>query len=157
MKYHFSPVRLSVQHVQQRTDGECLVACAAMIFVYLGLPFDYRRGVRLLRIRPQIGTPFFQIRELGKLGISVTYKQGTLLDLHAYLIQGLPCIVGVQTGELPYWQAINVQHAVVVVGLDSEFIYLNDPAFVNAPIQVPLGDFDLAWLEQDEVFAVLIP
>lgn len=157
MKFHFSPVRLPVQHVQQQTTGECLVACAAMVFSYLGLPFDYQRGVRLLRIRPQIGTPFFPVRELSKLGISVVCKHGTLAELHAYLTQGLPCIVGIQTGELPYWQATNVQHAVVVVGLDSDFIYLNDPAFLNAPVQVSLGDFDLAWLEQDEFYAVLTP
>ena len=35
------------------------------------------------------------------------------------------------------------------------FVYLNDPALTNAPIQVPRGDFELAWLAQDESYAVL--
>lgn len=155
MKFHFFPVRLSVPHIQQQATGDCLVACAAMAFDYLGLPFDYQKFSRLLRIRPQFGTPFFHIRELGKLGVTVTYEQGTLADLHAWLTQGLPCIVGLQTGELPYWQHANVQHAVVVVGIDSDWIYLNDPAFSNAPVQVALGDFDLAWLEQGEFYAIV--
>lgn len=157
MKFHFSPVRLPVQHIQQQATGECLVACAAMLFGYFGLPFDYQRFVRLLRIRSQIGTPFSQVRELSKLGIPVIYQQGTLTELYTHLTAGLPCIVSVQTGELPYWQSTKLQHAVVVVGIDSDFIYLNDPAFFNAPAQVALGDFDLAWLEQDEFYAVITP
>lgn len=155
MKFHFPPVRLPVQHIQQQAEADCLIACTAMIFEYRSLPFDYQKIWRLLRVRPQLGTPFFQIRELGKLGVTVTYKRGTLPELHACLTQNLPCIVGVQTGELPYWQATNTQHAVVVVGLDSDWIYLNDPAFLNAPVQVSLGDFDLAWLEQGEFYAVI--
>ncbi len=47
-------------------------------------------------------------------------------------------------------------HAVVVTGLDDDYIYLNDPAFTNAPIQVRRGDFDLAWLAQDEYYALLM-
>ncbi len=146
MAFHFSQIRLPVPHIQQRADGECLVACTAMVFDYLGLPFDYQRGMRLLRIRAQIGTPFYQIRELSKLGISVVYQQGTLPDLHVYLTQGLPCIVGVKTGELSYWQGVNVQHAVVVIGLENDFVYLNDPAFSNGPVRVALGDLiSLGW------------
>lgn len=154
MQFDFSPVRLPVPHIQQEATGDCLVACAAMAFAYLGLPFDYKKFSRLLHVRPQFGTPFFQIRELGKLGVTVVYEQGTLVALHNWLMRGLPCIVGLQTSELPYWQQVNVQHAVVVVGMDSDWIYLNDPTFSDAPVQVRLGDFDLAWLEQGEFYAV---
>ncbi len=35
-------------------------------------------------------------------------------------------------------------------------VYLNDPARPNAPIEVSHGDFDLAWLEQDEFYAALM-
>jgi hypothetical protein len=37
------------------------------------------------------------------------------------------------------------------------FVYLNDPTFLEAPIQVSRGEFDLAWLEKDEVYEALIP
>ncbi|MEZ4732190.1 MAG: hypothetical protein R3E79_34160 [Caldilineaceae bacterium] len=46
-------------------------------------------------------------------------------------------------------------HAVVVVGFDEQSIYLHDPEFAESPINVSYGDFDLAWLEHDEMYAVL--
>jgi predicted double-glycine peptidase len=69
---------------------------------------------------------------------------------------GWPVIVPLRTGELPHWSE-NIDHAVVVVGMDEHSVYLNDPAFATAPIQVPHGDFDLAWLEREEYYAVLAP
>jgi len=65
-----------------------------------------------------------------------------------------PCIAFVKTGELPYWKR-SVDHAVVVAGIDDGYVYLNDPDLPTAPISVSLGDFDLAWLEHDEMYAVL--
>lgn len=62
----------------------------------------------------------------------------------------------IKTGEPPYWNA-DSDHAVVVVGIDDMYIYLNDPDFARAPMQVSHGDFGLAWLERDEFYAVLIP
>jgi uncharacterized protein YvpB len=79
-----------------------------------------------------------------------------LSELHNHLINGHPGIAFIKTGELPYWDE-DMDHAVVVVGLDEKYIYLNDPYFPDAPIQVLHGDFDLAWLERDEFYAVLIP
>jgi hypothetical protein len=57
---------------------------------------------------------------------------------------------------LPYWDQVT-NHAIVVVGLDDEFVYVHDPAFAVAPIQVSHGDFELAWQEWDEFYAVLMP
>jgi hypothetical protein len=41
--------------------------------------------------------------------------------------------------------------------MDDTHVYLNDPALPNAPILVSRGDFELAWLERDEFYAVLMP
>ena len=41
--------------------------------------------------------------------------------------------------------------------MNEEEIYINDPAFARAPIAITHGDFDLAWLERDEYYAVLAP
>ncbi|MDQ3250138.1 MAG: peptidase C39 family protein [Chloroflexota bacterium] len=142
-------------HIRQQSTGECLAACAAMVLNYLGHFVDYQRLIKLLRIQRTVGTPFFHIHELKKLGISVTHQQGTLQQLHTHLTRRSPCITGVQTSQLPYWNHISTPHAVVVVGMDSQFVYVNDPEFATAPIQVDLGDFDLAWLEHDEFYALL--
>ncbi len=151
-----SPVILPVPHVRQRNSGECLAACAMMVLAYLGFSITYGRLLKLLRVRKQIGAPASNIRSLEQLGINVIYKQGTLAELHSHLTNGLPCITFVNTGELPHWET-DSDHAVVVVGLDNEYIYLNDPEFPNVPIQVTHGDFDLAWLDWDEFYAVLRP
>ncbi len=150
------PVILPVPNIQQHDHGECLAACAAMVLTYLGFPTAYRRLLKLLQIQPQVGTPAPNIRQLEILGLNVVYNtQGTLVELHDHLANNRPCITFVKTIELPYWGEAG-DHAVVVVGLDDEHIYLNDPAFTTAPMQVSRGDFDLAWLGRDEFYAVLM-
>ncbi|HFQ93711.1 MAG TPA: hypothetical protein ENK32_06860, partial [Anaerolineae bacterium] len=74
--------------------------------------------------------------------------------LEKHLANGEPVITAVFTGELPYTdEATN--HAVVVVGLDEHYVYINDPAIIQAPVPVPKGDFDLARLERNEWYAVI--
>jgi ABC-type bacteriocin/lantibiotic exporter with double-glycine peptidase domain len=145
-------ILLPVPHMRQRQDGECIVACAVMILNYLGIEVQYEKLLRLLRT-DWFGTPASRLRELETLGIVVIYKQGTLQELHDHLLQGRPCIALVQTLELPYWHNEPNDHAVTVVGLDDEFVYINDPSFSDAPKKVSHGDFDLAWLERDEYYA----
>jgi ABC-type bacteriocin/lantibiotic exporter with double-glycine peptidase domain len=147
---------LPVPHIPQRKQGECLAACAAMMLNYLGHSVNYDKLLKPLRVRTSIGAPASNIRRLENLGVTVIYKQGNWEELQAHLENNRPCMTLVQTGELPYW-AEQSDHTVVVIGLDGEFVYLNDPAFSDTPIQVPRDEFDLAWLEKDEVYAVLIP
>ncbi len=146
---------LPVPHLPQRRQGECLAACAAMLLLYLGLTINYDRLLKLLRVKTGIGAPVFNVQQLERLGVVVSYGQGNLADIRNHLRNNQPCLTPVQTGELPYWDA-DTSHAVVVIGIDDHNIYLNDPAFPNAPIQVSLGDFDLAWLARDEYYAVLL-
>lgn len=149
-----SPIRLSVRHLQQPREGECLAACTAMVLNYLDVNFSYNRLVRILKIQTDYGTASSNIHAVSRFGVRVTYRQGNLQVLREHLESSEPCIVFVKTGELPYWQR-NIDHAVVVVGIDESQIYLNDPDLPTAPTRVPLGDFDLAWLEHDEMYAVI--
>ncbi len=103
----------------------------------------------------EAGTTSSQIRKLESLNLTVIYKRGTFEELQDHLTNDHPCIAFVMTGQLPYWKD-NRSHAVVVVGLDEERVYLNDPDLDFAPVQVSRGDFDLAWLEWDEMYAALI-
>lgn len=157
MTLPISSILLPVAYVPQRRYGDCLVACASMVLTYLGRPVPYNRLLKALRVQPGVGAPFSNLQALERLNITVIYEQGTLLDLHRFLANGWPCIVPVKSGELPYWGNIDTDHAVVVVGMEPASVYLNDPAFANAPLQVPLGDFDLAWFEHGEHYAVLAP
>lgn len=60
------------------------------------------------------------------------YREGTLDDLKQHIALGKPCIVFLDTAQLPYWSE-GTFHAAVVVGIDDTHVYLNDPAFDQAP------------------------
>lgn len=145
---------LPVEHVWQARSGECLPACVAMILGYQQVRLPYAVVRRMLGIVTDVGTPAPNVRRLVQYGFDVVYRRGTLRTLHDLLLANTPPIVFVKTRDLPYWDE-NVDHAVVVVGMDGRRILLNDPAFAEAPIEAPLGDFDLAWLERDEMYAVI--
>lgn len=75
-------------------------------------------------------------------------------DLRSNLTAGHPCIVLLNTGDLSYWPYAT-DHAVLVVGIDEQAVYLNDPAFDEAPIRVSLIEFELAWMEMDFRYSVI--
>lgn len=147
-------VFLPVGHLQQLRDGECLNACAMMVLDYIEYRIAYARLLKVLDIRTGFGAPSYNIRNLARFDIRVTYARGDLSTLYEHLLANQPCIVFLKTGELPYWHRAT-DHAVVVVGMDDEAIYVNDPEFPTSPFRISLGDFDLAWLERDEMYAVL--
>ena len=40
---------------------------------------------------------------------------------------------------------------------DENLLYVNDPAHPEAPVTVPRGDLNLAWLERDYFYALITP
>ena len=146
-------ILLSVPHLLQRSDGDCLAACVAMVLAYLDRVMDYAALLSLLKIRPH-GAPAGNIRRLASLNLNVVYSKTDMVGLEAMLQQGHPVIVFVRTGELPYW-TYSTDHALLVVGYDESQLYVNDPYYSEAPIAVPRGDFELAWLEHDYRYALI--
>ena len=148
-------VLLPVSQIKQRGDGDCLAACAAMVLNFVGRPAEYSQLLSLLKIK-NYGAPAGNIRNLAQLELSVTYSITDVEGLIRLLQSGVPAIIFLRTGDLPYWQH-QTDHAVIVVGYDDEaqFIYLNDPYFDEAPIAVTVSDFELAWLERDYHYAVI--
>jgi hypothetical protein len=71
-----------------------------------------------------------------------------------WIDRGVPDIIFLRTGELPYWQ-VDTPHAVVLAGLEADSAYLFDPAVKTVPITVSSGDLMLAWLHFDYTYAVL--
>jgi uncharacterized protein YvpB len=127
-----------------------------MILDFIGHGVDYLQLLQLLRIR-SYGAPAGNIRLLTQLGLTVDYSVSDIEGLYRQLNDGQPVIVFLRTGDLPYWKH-QTDHAVVVVGFDdvAQSIYLNDPYFDVAPIVVPQGYFELAWLERDYYFATIV-
>lgn len=146
---------LPVPHMPQENDGDCLAACTAMVLQYLQRPLPYSQIRQLLKIRAY-GAPAGNVRYLTQLGFAVVFSQIDMPGLEDWIEQGQPVMTFVRTGDLPHWH-YTTDHAVVVVGYDDDALYLNDPNENKAPIAVPRGDFELAWLERDYAYAVILP
>ncbi len=146
---------LTVSHLKQSQQADCLAACAAMVLKYYDLSHPYQRLLSLLEIKP-FGAPAPNVQRLTRLGVSVTYEASSLEELEKQITLNHPCIVFLDTGELPYWSE-KTSHAVVVVDMDDHYVYVNDPAFDKAPQSISWGDFDLAWLERGYYYAVVTP
>jgi ABC-type bacteriocin/lantibiotic exporter with double-glycine peptidase domain len=144
---------LNVPHRQQRADADCLAACAAMVLEYLAVPIRYDRLLRLLRVEAA-GASFFNLSALESLGLSILVAEGTMDTLPYLLDLALPIVVSVDTAELSYWQQ-SARHALVIVGLDDQLVYANDPAFGKAPQAIPDHSFESAWLQRDYLYAVI--
>ncbi len=94
---------LPVFHQRQRRRADCLAACAAMVLDYIGRPCSYQRLLSLLDVKP-IGAPSSNILRLTRLGVSVSsHKAGSLEELELQIVREWPCIVFLDTDELPYW------------------------------------------------------
>ncbi len=102
------------------------------------------------------GTPAPNLHRLQALGFVVVYESVTMTDLENYLQRSIPTIVFVRTGDLPYWSQ-DTPHAMVAIGLDTESLYVNDPAFATAPQTIPLDYFLLAWSEFDHRCGIIHP
>ena len=145
---------LSVSHRQQIQQADCLAACAAMILAYLHVPVQYEYLLRLLKVRA-FGTSLFNLRNLQTLGLFVLIEEGNLADLQTHLEMGLPPIVAVSTARLSSYWTEDTDHAVIVVGIDNDFVYLHDPDLATAPQVVDIKEFESAWLDQDYWYAII--
>lgn len=146
---------LPLRNLRQRQQADCLVACAAMVLDYLGIDTTYEWLLRLLGTA-EPGTPFSNLERLCTLNLFVRCEYyGTLTLLEEYLDLGLPVVVAVEAWALPHWKHVETHHAVVVVGVDEENIYLNDPFFAEFPLSAPIDHFLGAWAGHNEQFAII--
>lgn len=124
-----------------------------MVLTHLGFQMEYDTILHLLKVRA-FGASGQNLKYLSPLGVTVIYREGSLDELKHHWQNGYPCIVLVRTTELPHW-GYATDHAVVVVGMEDQLVFIHDPAFAAAPIAIPLTAFELAWMDFDYRYAVL--
>lgn len=146
---------LNVPHFPQAADGQCLPACVQMVLAYHGITRSQAELARRLGVRPNVGTPHSRIIEVTSFNVDVTYAAGGDFTLREYLERELPAIVFVQAAELPHWRGHKPRHALVVVGMEGNAVFVLDPAALPGPLSIPADDLMLAWDETDNTFAVI--
>ncbi len=138
---------LPVPHRTEAFAGACLPACCQMALALWGISESQSEIAAQIGHIEGAGTAARIITRLTALGVEVEWREyGTVNELRQAIAEGKVPVVFLRTGELPYWDQ-DVPHALVIVGVEADTVYVNDPAFENAPIPVPVGDFELAWDE----------
>lgn len=148
-------LHLSVPFHKQQAVGFCMPACAQMVLAFQGIFRSQDELARQLHLKPQLGTPTRNIQWLASPEIKVIYEEGTLDQVQTWLQSGIPIIAFIQAGELAHWRGEFFQHAVVIVGLDGEAVWLLDPDMDETPLALSVEEFMLAWLGMDYLYAVL--
>jgi ABC-type bacteriocin/lantibiotic exporter with double-glycine peptidase domain len=146
-------ILLTVSHLQQQTETDCLPVCAQMVLTELGFTVSYRQLINLLDTK-SFETPFRNIKHLEQLGVSVTIDHLSLAEIEPNLLTGIPVVACVHTADLGYWSQ-PVDHVVVVVGLDEKQVYVNDPSLSTGQQPVPRAEFELAQLHYDNLCAII--
>jgi len=127
--------------------GACLPACCQMALAYWSISKSQAEIAVQIKHIEGAGTPSKNIMHLAAFGVEIKWREsGSVDELQRALLRTHVPIVFLRTGELPYWDE-DTPHAAVVVGIESDVVHVNDPAFENVPIPVPKGDFELAWDE----------
>ena len=104
-----------------------------MVLQYLHIPFQYEHLINLFETR-YFGASFSKLTKLETLGLFVTVDEwGDISSIDQYLQAGLPILANVNTGELTSYWTDETSHVVLIIGLDENWVHVNDPAFDDAP------------------------
>lgn len=145
---------LPIEHRTQETENGCLAASVQSVLAYFNITQSQRRLNRILGLT-SLGVPFSHIARVEQLGVNVTILYGEENRIREQLDMERPLIYPVQTGQLHYWNKINVQHAITVIGYDNEYLFVNDPAFDVAPQKIGWIELLLAGEIYDYTFATI--
>jgi hypothetical protein len=93
---------------------------------------------------------------LPEIGFEAAVQMASKPVLQAYLEGDRPVIVHVWTESLPHWQG-GLIHALTVLECTDSVVVVNDPAFADAPINIPTDIFLRAWAATDHLTITIQP
>ena len=149
----------SVPDVRQSQDYSCGAAALQAVLNYWGT--DSREGelIDLMNTTPESGTtPEAIVTAASSFGYQVTMKENlTLKDLKESISSKVPVIIAAQAWNGEYvngtWVSIPTDwssqwadgHYMVVIGVDSRNVYLEDPAMLGTRGVIPADEFLERW------------
>lgn len=143
---------LEVPDVRQSTAYSCGAAAVQAILSYYGIDRREADLMQKLCTHPDRGTsPEAISRFLTSLGFEVEiHQESSLEDLQSELQKGRPVIVDGQAWRegaelrLPWSQVWESGHYMIAVGLDSHYLYLEDPSLLGQRGKIARSE----WLER---------
>ncbi len=144
---------IKVPHYPQSNSGACLPACVRMVLAQLDQEFSEGQLAEVMDSY-EFGTPASHVTRLARLGYSVIYDSLSFENLAAALQEGHFPIAFVRADFLP-WSDFTGFHAVVVVGIEGETVYLHDPAQNEGSTPIEVDGFLMAWEEFDTKAAII--
>ncbi len=146
---------LNVPHFQQELEYSCVAACARMLLAHYG---DVRSeaDLRSLLDTQPTGTRAGNLMRLSSDAFEVYLRPSNLAELQSVLADNQPVIAFLKTGALEYW-SMDIFHTVVLVGVDSAAVALDDPYFATAPQAASLQSFEKAWAATGQFTAFMRP
>jgi len=148
---------LPVPDVRQATDYTCGAASLQAILAYYGVRDDSESVLaQELHTDPQFGTDTSDIVRVARAsGLAAEQREGmTLHDLEELVLRRVPVMVAYQawrdedaTG--PWANEWERGHYSVVIGLDAENVYLEDPVLIGEVGFIPRAEFLERWHDVD--------
>ena len=142
---------LDIKPFQETLHADmCGPASLKILLSYYGLEKTEKELAALTQVVPGIGVDDKSIALVAKsLGFTVEIKsESSFEDIEEYLKKGIPVIVDWFTrGRSDYSDSeVADGHYSVVIGLDDEYIYLQDPE-IGVLRKIERGDFMKVWFD----------
>jgi hypothetical protein len=140
-----------VPDVRQSTGYTCGAAALQAVLAYWGTSEREDRLVARLRSTPEAGThPLDIVRVAREFGLTAELREGlSLADLEAALAAGTTVIVDLQAWregtDIPWAETWEDGHYMVLLSLDNEKLYFEDPSLLGAHGFIPRDEFLDRW------------
>lgn len=143
----------SVPDTRQSTEYSCGAAALQAVLGYWGRDVGEEDLRELLNTDPESGTyPEDILRVAQELGFEAEYKENLTLDeIELSVVQGVPVIVDCQAWRSPAsgnasWAEDWVDgHWMVIIGLDDENVYFEDPYILGSRGFMSRQEFEERW------------
>lgn len=157
------PKLLPLPDVRQATTYTCGVASLQSLLAYWGKGGDWteKEYAKELGTTAKDGTdPRPIVRLAHRYGLRAEYRENmTLGDLEKSVRAGKPVMVTYQAyreGSKPWKDDWIDGHYSVVIGMDSKYVYLEDPSMLGSRGFIPRAEFEERWHDTDRTNRKLI-
>lgn len=144
---------IAVPDVLQSTDFSCGAAALQSVLAYYGVGRSEAELIELLGTNEETGTtPESMARVAGELGLRASIGENLALnELRVALEEGVPVIVAFQAWAedkppgFSWPECWDEGHYAVVIGMDEDYVYLEDPSLFGSRGRIAVGEFLERW------------